>query len=75
MSTTSDRVFVTSDGAAHMARAEKACELLRCDAVLDELQACRSNNNKLINWFLDRRNLLASELGGIPARKKRGLRS
>lgn len=63
----SGRAFVTADGAVHLDRVQKALELMRCDAVLEELQACRSNNKQLKAWFIGRRDLLQKELGIRPA--------
>lgn len=57
--------FVTSDGAMHIERVAKALELMRSDAVLQELRDCRSNNKRLVAWFEGRRQVLAAELGLI----------
>ena len=54
--------FITPDGAMHVARVQKALELMRCDAVLQEFRDCRSNNKRLIAWFEGRRRILAEEL-------------
>ena len=42
---------------------QKRLELLRVDAVLQEFEACRSRNERLIAWFRGRRLFLAQELG------------
>jgi len=42
---------------------QKRLELMRTDSVLQELEACRSRNERLIAWFRGRRLVLARELG------------
>ena len=42
---------------------QKRLELLRVDATLMEFEACRSRNERLIEWYRGRRLALARELG------------
>jgi len=42
---------------------QKSLELFRVDATIQELVDCRSRNERLIEWYRGRRQLLAEELG------------